>query len=96
MGSVFLVPVLTPHRHLTLIDDRDASALEPELAQRFEALCSTSGVASSPPSAGPFVPVAHFQTRLAETNMTLSCKPNDDLHFRPIACGLSMDADRLG
>ncbi|MGA7359250.1 MAG: DEAD/DEAH box helicase [Candidatus Sulfotelmatobacter sp.] len=36
MGSVFLVPVLTPHGHLTLIEDRDASALEPELAQRLQ------------------------------------------------------------
>jgi non-specific serine/threonine protein kinase len=36
MGSVFLAPVLTPHGHLTLIEDRDASALEPELAQRLQ------------------------------------------------------------
>ena len=36
MGSVFLVPVLTPHGHLTLIEDRDALALEPELAQRLQ------------------------------------------------------------
>ena len=36
MGSVFLVPVLTPHGHLTLIEDRDASALEPGLAQRLQ------------------------------------------------------------
>ena len=36
MGSVFLIPVLTPHGHLTLIEDRDASALEPELAQRLQ------------------------------------------------------------
>ena len=36
MGSVFLVPVLTPHGRLTLIEDRDASALDPELAQRLE------------------------------------------------------------
>ena len=36
MGSVFLVPVLTPHGHLTLIEDRDASALEPEPAQRLQ------------------------------------------------------------
>ncbi|MGA3088847.1 MAG: DEAD/DEAH box helicase [Terriglobales bacterium] len=35
MGSVFLLPVLTPHGHLTLIEDRDASALEPELARRL-------------------------------------------------------------
>ncbi len=35
MGSVFL-PVLTPHGHLTLIEDRDVSALEPELAQRLQ------------------------------------------------------------
>jgi Phage protein Gp138 N-terminal domain len=28
MGSVFLVPVLTPHGHLTLIEDRDASAVQ--------------------------------------------------------------------
>src|ERR1039458_1222013 len=36
MGSVFLVPVLTPHGHLILIEDRDAPALEPELAQRLQ------------------------------------------------------------
>ena len=36
MGSVFLVPVLTPHGRLTVIEDRDASALDPELAQRLE------------------------------------------------------------
>ena len=36
MSSVFVVPVLTPHGHLTLIEDRDASALEPELAQRLQ------------------------------------------------------------
>jgi len=36
MGSVFLIPVLTPHGHLTLIEDRDASALEPEPAQRLQ------------------------------------------------------------
>lgn len=36
MGSVFMVPVLTPHGHLTLIEDRDAPALEPELAQRLQ------------------------------------------------------------
>ena len=36
MGSVFVVPVLTPHGHLTLIEDRDASVLEPELAQRLQ------------------------------------------------------------
>jgi non-specific serine/threonine protein kinase len=36
MGSVFLVPVLTPHGHLTLIEDCDASALDPELAQRLQ------------------------------------------------------------
>ncbi len=36
MGSVFLVPVLTPHGHLTLIEDRDASALENELARRLQ------------------------------------------------------------
>ncbi len=30
-----MVPVLTPHGHLILIEDRDASALEPELAQRL-------------------------------------------------------------
>ena len=36
MGSVLLVPVLTPHGHLTLIEDCDASALEPELAQRLQ------------------------------------------------------------
>jgi hypothetical protein len=35
MSSVFL-PVLTPHGHLTLIDDRDGPALEPELAQRLQ------------------------------------------------------------
>ena len=36
MGSVFVVPVLTPHGHLTLSEDRDASALEPELARRLQ------------------------------------------------------------
>ncbi|MGA7927905.1 MAG: hypothetical protein WCA20_18195 [Candidatus Sulfotelmatobacter sp.] len=35
MGSAFLVPVLTPHGHLSLIEDRDVPALEPELAQRL-------------------------------------------------------------
>ena len=30
-----MAPVLTPHGHLILIEDRDASALEPELAQRL-------------------------------------------------------------
>ncbi|MGD1081653.1 MAG: DEAD/DEAH box helicase [Candidatus Sulfotelmatobacter sp.] len=44
MGSVFLVPVLTPHGHLRLIEDRDASALEPELARRLQdAFASGSG-----------------------------------------------------
>ena len=36
MGSAFLVPVLTPHGHLTLIEDRDVPALDPELAQRLQ------------------------------------------------------------
>jgi hypothetical protein len=35
MSSVFVVPVLTPHGHLILSEDRDASALEPELARRL-------------------------------------------------------------
>jgi superfamily II DNA or RNA helicase len=35
MGVVFLVPALTPHGHLTLTEDRDAPALDPELAQRL-------------------------------------------------------------
>ena len=35
MGVVFLVPALTPHGHLTLTEDRDALALDPELAQRL-------------------------------------------------------------
>src|SRR5258707_6774032 len=35
MSSVFVVPVLTPHGHVMLSEDRDASALEPELAQRL-------------------------------------------------------------
>ena len=36
MSSVFVVPVLTPHGHLILSEDRDASALEPELARRLQ------------------------------------------------------------
>src|SRR5713226_5992664 len=36
MGSVFVVPVLTPHGHLALIEDRDAPALEPKLSQRLQ------------------------------------------------------------
>jgi non-specific serine/threonine protein kinase len=36
MASVLVVPVLTPHGHLALIEDRDAPALEPELAQRLQ------------------------------------------------------------
>ena len=36
MSSVFVVPVLTPHGHLLLSEDRDASALEPELARRLQ------------------------------------------------------------
>jgi len=36
MGSVFLVPALTPHGHIALIDDREAPALGPELAQRLQ------------------------------------------------------------
>jgi non-specific serine/threonine protein kinase len=35
MGAVFIVPALTPHGHLTLNEDRDAPALDPELAQRL-------------------------------------------------------------
>ena len=35
MGVFFLVPALTPHGHLTLTEDRDAPALDPELAQRL-------------------------------------------------------------
>jgi hypothetical protein len=35
MGAVFLVPDLTPHGHLTLTEDRDAQALDRELAQRL-------------------------------------------------------------
>ena len=35
MGAIFLVPALTPHGHLTLSEDRDAPALDPELAQRL-------------------------------------------------------------
>src|SRR5271165_6735440 len=35
MGAVFLVPALTPHGHLTLTEDRDAQALDRELAQRL-------------------------------------------------------------
>lgn len=31
-----MVPVLTPHGHLMLSEDRDASALEPELARRLQ------------------------------------------------------------
>ncbi|HVR23830.1 MAG TPA: DEAD/DEAH box helicase [Candidatus Polarisedimenticolia bacterium] len=36
MSSVFVVPVLTPHGHLILSEDREASALEPELARRLQ------------------------------------------------------------
>jgi hypothetical protein len=36
MSSVFVVPVLTPHGHLILSEDRDASALEPKLARRLQ------------------------------------------------------------
>jgi non-specific serine/threonine protein kinase len=36
MSSVFVVPVLTPHGHLILSEDRDGSALEPELARRLQ------------------------------------------------------------
>ncbi len=36
MSSVFVVPVLTPHGHLILSEDRDASAPEPELARRLQ------------------------------------------------------------
>jgi hypothetical protein len=36
MSSVFVVPVLTPHGHLILSEDRDAPALEPELARRLQ------------------------------------------------------------
>src|SRR5258708_36949744 len=36
MSSVFVVPVLTPHGHVMLSEDRDASALEPELARRLQ------------------------------------------------------------
>src|ERR1700729_1140200 len=36
MSSVFVIPVLTPHGHLILSEDRDASALEPELARRLQ------------------------------------------------------------
>ena len=35
MDAVFIVPALTPHGHLTLAEDRDAPALEPELVQRL-------------------------------------------------------------
>ena len=31
-----MVPVLTPHGHLILSEDRDGSALEPELARRLQ------------------------------------------------------------
>jgi superfamily II DNA or RNA helicase len=44
MGSVLLVPVLTPRGHLLLSEDRDASALEPGLAGRlWEAFARGSG-----------------------------------------------------
>ena len=36
MSSVLVVPVLTPHGHLILREDRDASALEPELGRRLQ------------------------------------------------------------
>jgi superfamily II DNA or RNA helicase len=36
MSSVLVVPVLTPHGHLILREDRDASVLEPELARRLQ------------------------------------------------------------
>src|ERR1700730_2576351 len=36
MSSVFVVPVLTPHGRFILSEDRDASALEPELARRLQ------------------------------------------------------------
>src|SRR6202030_1499954 len=36
MSSVLVVPVLTPHSHLILREDRDASVLEPELARRLQ------------------------------------------------------------
>src|ERR1700685_4296006 len=36
MSSVSVVPVLTPHGHLTLSEDREASALEPDLARRLQ------------------------------------------------------------
>src|SRR5580692_2235247 len=36
MSSVFVVPVLTPHGHLILSEDRGAPALEPELARRLQ------------------------------------------------------------
>jgi len=36
MGSVFLVPALTPHGHIALIEDRDAPGLDPALGQRLQ------------------------------------------------------------
>jgi superfamily II DNA or RNA helicase len=36
MGAAFLVPVLTPHGHLTLTEDRDSPALDPLLARRLQ------------------------------------------------------------
>jgi superfamily II DNA or RNA helicase len=35
MAAVLLVPVLTPHGHLSLTEDVEANALDPELAQRL-------------------------------------------------------------
>ena len=44
MGAIFLVPALTPHGHLGLTEDRDAPALDSELAQRLrEAFARGSG-----------------------------------------------------
>ena len=63
MGSVFVVPVLTAHGHLILSEDRDASALEPELARRLQnafargsghgLLLGASEVGVAPPPSSP-------------------------------------------
>src|ERR1035438_2861753 len=82
MGAIFLVPALTPHGHLTLSEDRDAPALDPELAQRLrDAFARGSGHGLFQLGAGEvgtaLPPVFSYWREFGARYVTLLCTRQD-------------------
>ena len=97
MGAVFLVPALTPHGHLTLTEDRDAQALDPELAQRLrDAFARGAGHGLLQLGAGEVetvIPsVFSYWRELATRYVTAVCT-QPDLESPPLEARVPMPSD---